>query len=112
MSNWINKIDLKDLWNNKLTFENLTKMLESIKTQLEKIKLEGNSHIRKTIVEHRLDLYDDIEVLMVNIEEESFSLEEVTGKFNYIMNNLYDLGNISLDTKFGGTKLCWIKTRF
>lgn len=32
-------------------------------------------------------------------------------EFNYVLNRLYDWGDISLDDKFGGKKVCWIQMR-
>lgn len=30
--------------------------------------------------------------------------------FSYLMDRLYDWGDVSLDGNFGGKKVCWIKT--
>ena len=40
-------------------------------------------------------------------EEEDFGEDN----FNYLLSDLYDWGDISLDGKFGGKKVCWIQMR-
>ena len=38
--------------------------------------------------------------------------ENDVGEFDYLMGELYDCGDISLDNVFGGKKVCWIATNF
>ena len=42
-------------------------------------------------------------------DDEECMDEEIT--FNYLLEDLYNWGDTSLDDKFGGKKVCWIQMR-
>ena len=46
--------------------------------------------------------YTLTDVIVIDDEDDEF--------FDYVMSDLYDWGDTSLDNKFGGVKMCWINT--
>jgi predicted hydrocarbon binding protein len=94
MSKWVNKLDLSDLWKKRDTADiTVIEMGKEIAKRIRKMNC----------YEKYIDELEDIADQFKNISE---SVEE----FDDILCQLYDWGDISLDGKFGGKKMCWIKT--
>jgi transposase len=97
MANWINKLDLKDLWE---AYDNKT--MTSAETGKETAKRLRALH-----------LPTDFEGKQEDIAE-MFEGVETQQEFNYALNELYDLGDSRLPTPKGQMerKLIWIATTF
>lgn len=96
MSNWVNRLDLKDLWKakdeNKLTIQELAK---------EVAKRIKNKYF--------YDRYkDELEDIVINFETCSDDVEE----FDSILSDLYDWADTPLATPIGQMqrKMCWVAT--
>lgn len=98
MSQWMNKLDIKDIWA-KLEDEELD-VSEGGKQIAERFRAL-RPRIPITFYAQQLD---DIAYAFEDIEEGD------KDGFNAAMSDLYDWGDTSLDGKFGGKKLCWIAT--
>ena len=97
MSNWTNTLNIKDIWEKVENAEmNYSDFLLSAAKRLELIKVND-----PYAEEMRLELIADCQVASEDTTEDDV---------NYFMQALYDWGDISLDGKFGGKKVCWIKT--
>ena len=96
MSIWKNRLDLKDLWEKR----------DKQEITLQKMGKEIAKRIRLLRCYKREE--DTLEDIALNFEY----MEEDVNEFDSILAELYDWGDISLDGKFGGKKMCWIATRF
>ena len=95
MSNWINRLELGDLW----------KARDEEKLTIQELGKKVAERIRK------LRCYKKEEDTLEEIAEQFDYVSEEVEEFDYILEELYDWGDISLDGKFGGKKMCWINTR-
>jgi len=99
MSNWINRLDIKDLWEakdkNKITLKELAL---GIAKRIENMPIY-NKEFDMTLV----DIVNSFEMIEDDIEE-----------FDECMRQLYDWGDIPLPTPKGQMqrKMCWIATTF
>lgn len=100
MANWQRTIDISESW--KLAQEYEISLQELSKEILEKLVAlrpfdnEDVEYVKSMLIEEFEILADDEET--------------DTGWFDYTMGKLYDWADTSLDGKFGGKKVCWIKT--
>ena len=91
---------IKDEWkksnNSELSIQELSKIIAE-KLSMIDIKNEDYDYDRLNLIDRFIDLSED--------EEIGFD------DFNYVMNDLYDWGDIKVsNNSFWGEKLCWIKT--
>jgi hypothetical protein len=101
MSAWQRKLDLKDVWK-KAKNDEITsiKLAKEIIKRLEKLpKFNNWIDAEKESIINKFEEY--IEIGDDNDDE-----------FNFIFNDLYDWGDIKLDDKFGGKRVCWVETTF
>lgn len=103
MANWQRKVDFSayaEKYNkNELSIQEFAKIVaEKLKT-LRKFEDEYIDSQLKKIIWSFEGLADDEECM----DEES--------AFNYLWEDLYNWGDIPLDDKFGGKKVCWIQMR-
>ena len=102
MANWIRTLDIRDAWKQANEHEiPVFKLASVVADRLSKQAPIPDEHAENL----RQELIDDFQALA---EDECDSFEE----FNYYMNDLYNWGDISLDGKFNGKKVCWIATNF
>ena len=100
MSKWQRTLDIKDVWEKASNREVIPQFLAStITKKLEKLKTFNNQYID----------YDK-EELILNFQDASEDNTLTWDKLDYLLNDLYDWGDISLDEGFGCKKVCWIKT--
>lgn len=94
MSNWVNKLDLKDLWKardeGKLTIQELAK---------EVAKRIKNKHFYNRYK-------DELEEIVMDFED----CPEDVGEFDNILERLYDWADTPLPTPEGQMqrKICWV----
>lgn len=102
MAQWQSKLDLTDVWNkvddNEITIAELSKIVAERLSQIE-------PYPSLDIIPERDDIVEAFELLAGDDET---TIEE----FDWIMNDLYNWADISLDGKFGGKKVCWVATNF
>lgn len=95
MSQWMNRLDLKDLWkkhrNDEITIEEIGK---EIAKRIRKLKCYKTQE-------------ETLEEIALNFENISDNDVE---EFDGILSDLYDWADTPLDNKFGGKKMCWIAT--
>lgn len=100
MADWQRTLDIKDSWEMVKEYEmSQAELAKEIAEKLKLLKPFKNEDIdweKEEVIEEFENLADD--------EDEN---EEW---FNYAMNKLYNWADNSLDGKFGGKKVCWIKT--
>lgn len=100
MSNWQRTLDIKNSWELVKEYEmSQAELAKEIAEKLKLLKPFKNQDIdweKEEIIEEFENLADD--------EDENQEW------FNYAMNKLYDWADTSLDGKFGGKKVCWVKT--
>ena len=100
MSRWQRTLNLNDIWD------------KAKKREITPQALALEISMRLKNIRPFKEYYIEDEKLEIIEELDDFSLQEdVTfNDFDYIMNRLYDWGDTPLDNKFGGNKVCWIKT--
>ncbi len=91
-------MDVWDKYPDEITIQELCKIIGQ---RLSKIKTPEIEEIEFD----QMGLCDEFEMM-------STDKELTEEEFNNTMDDLYDWGDISLDNKFGGKKVCWIKTNF
>lgn len=102
MSDWQRTLDIQDSWQKALDFEISYQELAGVIAE----KLKALKKFDEEDIEYdKAGLIEDFE-----IASEDDELEE--DGINYLMSNLYDWGDVKLDNKFGGKKVCWVKTNF
>lgn len=98
MSQWQRTLNLINCWKlakeRKITPKQLA---TSIATRLEKLRPFNDEDIN-TEKEELIEAFT------------FFDENETWDELDYLLNDLYNWGDISLDGKFGGEKVCWIKT--
>lgn len=100
MANWQSELDLSDLWKSFNEGEIVVNMLShKVSNRLKDLKVVED----KDIIMERDDIADEFEMLGM---EDNPSIDD----FDNVLERLYDWGDISLDGKCGGKKVCWIKT--
>jgi TRAP-type mannitol/chloroaromatic compound transport system substrate-binding protein len=103
MTQWQMTLEMKDIMqklrSNEFTLQEASK---EIIRRLEKLRPKVESKFADYLSDFE-DVIDDFEVFA-----EDDSMNDETGEFDYRLSNLYDWGDISLDNKFGGKKMCWI----
>ena len=99
MSQWVNRLDLKDLWNlreeEKITIQEMGKKIA------ERIK--------------KMKCYKDEEETLEPIVDGFECMDEDVEEFDYILAELYDWGDQLVEkgkTWSMDKKMCWIATRF
>ena len=118
MANWAYKVDFKKFYHeypDELSIQEVAeKIVESLNTLLEEIRKEPELRIdiHGAYRPEFLDMADDLENDILPMFEELAENEDADEEdFDYVMSDLYDWGDTSLDNKFGGVKMCWINTR-
>lgn len=101
MSDWQRKLDFSaytEKYNEgELSIQEFAKIVVEKLKCLKKFNNDYVDYKKEEIIEEFLTLAED-----EDSEED---------EFNYAMQFLYDWGDISLDGKFGGKKVCWIQMR-
>jgi len=115
MAKWQRVLDIKTEWgqasDGKLSCKELAKVIVN---RLEKMQplnaavVAGHEEAYRYAETQRLDLVDQFRAYAEDTED----LDADADWFNDLMAQLYDWGDLSLDDKFGGKKVCWIKTVF
>lgn len=100
MSNWQRTLNLVDVWK-QATAQEVTaqQVATTIANRLEALKDFDNGYvdnIKFELVESFQDFASD----------ESADFDDL----DYLLEELYNWADISLDNKFGGKKVCWVKT--
>ena len=99
MSDWQCKLDLKDVWNKYPDEIEIQELCKIVAKRLRELKPPAQ------VMDERDNIADEYEIMSI---DKDLTVEE----FDNIMQDLYDWGDISLDNKFGGKKVCWIATNF
>lgn len=100
-------------WQRKLDFSAYTEKYDEGELSIQefaKIIAEKQKSLRKF---NDYDVDSKLEEIIRSFEdlaEDEEGLDDESN-FNYLLNDLYDWGDISLDGKFGGKKVCWVKMR-
>lgn len=96
MSNWKNKLNLKDIWKAREE-SNIT--IQELGKQVAK-RIEHAPFYKK--------YEDDLEEIVYGFKDCGEDVEE----FDYVLGRLYDWGDINLLTRLGQMqrKMCWIST--
>ncbi len=103
MADWQRTLDISNSWElvseGEITYQELAK---EIAYKLNLLKPFSNKY--DTYIDYRKnELIEEFEILA---EEE----DDIKDELNYTISCLYDWGDFSLDDKFGGKKVCWIRT--
>jgi len=102
VANWQSVLDLIDVWDRALGKEVSIPDLSRIISERLKV-------LKPCTVDYVLDEQDGIVDEFMGLYEED-NADPID--FDAVMNRLYDWADQSLDEKFGGKKVCWIKTFF
>lgn len=101
MSNWQRTLDIKKYWDQANDGEiTVRKLAEEI--------AEGLANIKPFSSEFQY-LNDERDELIDTFQDAAADEELDFAAFNYYMNDLYDWADSSLDDKWNGKKVCWIK---
>lgn len=98
MANWQRTLDVKDVWDsgdNRLIVRTAASRLKNL--------VPFPESLWPTIEARRLELVEELEDL-------SDDPETTTRDFDYVWSDLYDWADTSLDDKWNGMKVCWVKT--
>jgi hypothetical protein len=100
MADWQRTLDLADLWqaeaNGEMTTSEVAAKLAERLKALKPFGVESVDSERDDLVEEFTSMGEDPET--------------DSDDFNYVMDQLYDWADTSLDGRVGGKKVCWIKT--
>lgn len=100
MANWQRHIYLNPEWEQAQEGEISTRELATVVSK----RLKALTPFKDEYVEQsRLDLVDEFEAAA---EDADLTVDD----FDYLMNELYDWGDIRLDGNWNGKKVCWIDT--
>jgi hypothetical protein len=99
MAKWMRTLDIVNEWEQAQEYELAPQELAAIIAE----RLNNLQNFNDSMI-------DGIKSHLVE-EFKHFSQSEYLddNDFNKLMNNLYNWADISLDSKFGGKKVCWIK---
>ena len=97
MADWVNRIDLSDITED-IDEDDDQSVIDGAKKIAAAIKQAPFYKTQKGYLQPIIDSFD----------------QEVKDKysFNMALGELYDWGDIALDGKWDGRKMCWIKTSF
>ena len=102
MSKWQRTLDLKDAWkkaeDREIEAHELAKIIAERLLELKAFKIPDIDREKANLIEELLYLSEDDTITYDDIDD--------------VLNYLYNWGDVSLDEKFGGKKVCWIKTKF
>ena len=99
MANWQLKLDLKDVYHKDLSIQELAGIVAD---RLEALVMPLCGDTPSLILEQS-DLVDYFRSMRDDLD--------VTAEdFDYLMSDLYDWADTSLDDKCNGKKLCWVET--
>ncbi len=104
MANWTRKLDLKDVWHtdgedpSHPSPAELAKLAGIIAARLKAIRPYDDA-----------DVNEERDMLVERFEELSRSQPDADD-FDDVMSDLYDWGDLPLDNKWAGKKVCWIST--
>lgn len=102
MANWQMKLEIKDFYHkfpDELSIQEVAKLMsERIDEKLPFIKA------------HFLDYFEEIEEISIQFSDLAEYEDADADDFDYIMEDLYNWADTSLDGKWGGKKLMWIET--
>jgi len=102
MANWINKLDLSDVWDKVNDYEiSVQELAGTIAKRLSNI----NKGLDEDLIWLRDNLVDEFEGMAEDEEAEQVD-------FNYAMKDLYDWADTPLDSNWPGKKVCWVATYF
>lgn len=120
MADWQFKIDIKDEWRTiddklengeEIEYTDWDRLVTKIISSLDDIKI----NIEKNPLSYPRFLISDIDeisddfrnfMMLFATDDNAIATEEI----DYIMDDLYDLGDLSLDGKLFGKKFIWIGT--
>lgn len=100
-------------WQRKLDFSSYTEKYDTGELSVQEFakiiaeKLKGLQKFNNPWIDSKL------EEVIWGFEDLAEDYQEEFGEsdFNFLLNDLYDWGDTSLDGKFGGKKVCWIQMR-
>ena len=105
MAEWQRTLDLSDIWeqakNRSISAWEFAKIVGD---RLEKIKPFAETNEVNTRA--NMTLEDVVDSFAGFAQDKIEDWDEL----DYVLRELYDWGDISLDNQFGGKKVCWIKT--
>jgi len=118
MSNWTYKMEMYELKSaleeEKISVRNMAQaLIFECHTLIETINKDDSSRWnfwkldKSTIIEYLQESIDEFEEFLEIFEDGEDGIED---EFEYYMDKLYDIADLSLDGRFGGAKLCWINT--
>src|SRR5687768_8620018 len=101
MADWQRTLDIVDIWNQAQDEEITPQQLAAIIAK----RLDKLQNFHDSVIDGiKSHLIEQFKLLSENEDTED------EDEFNILMNDLYNWADISLDGKFGGKKVCWIKT--
>lgn len=104
MAQWQRTLDLSDVWDKGLERKISVSTLSAI--VVERLKALPSFGIRhSSIDEEKENIIEEFKILA---EDPTADFDD----FDCVLEDLYNWGDISLDGKFAGKKVCWIRTNF
>ena len=104
MANWQMVLDVSDFWDKYPEELRLHELAGKLIERLNKLRPEVESGFPEWLYEFD-NCMEDFEIFAED-DTMDYEIEE----FDYRLSNLYDWADTSLDSEFGGRKLCWIKS--
>jgi len=102
MSNWQRTLDISTEWKaageDKITPQVLAEAIATKLEMLKKFNIVGIDSEKDYLIERFKDIVEDPDADFDDLDT--------------VMSDLYDWGDISLDTQWAGKKVCWVKTAF
>lgn len=100
-------------WQRKVDFSSYTEQYDNAELSVQEFakivagKLKGLEKFESATIDDQLEqiIYSFLD--LANERDNDFAEED----FDCLLEDLYDWGDISLDDKFGGKKVCWIQMR-
>lgn len=102
MSQWQRNLDIKDIW----------KLAEDEEITPQELAKQVAERLEKLQVFNIVNVDEEREEIILELKDFSTCDDVTVDDFNGILSRCYDWGDISLDDKFGGKKVCWIGTHW
>jgi dsDNA-specific endonuclease/ATPase MutS2 len=111
MANWKNKIEVKHLFSDEPTVDDIIKCAKVILNGMNKIKkiperIEEDFEMCKDNFRFMVEIFDEKEITKEYLKD--CGIDSELDYFNENLEWLYNIGDEKLDDKFGGDKFIWI----
>ena len=96
-------------WQRKLDFSAYTEKYDNEEISIQEFAKIVQQKLKGVKKFNDYDIDSELEELIFEFEDMASEEDSDEYYFNHALNRLYNWGDISIDGKFGGKKVCWFK---